>query len=513
MIRELDWTSPSGKKIHIKIKRFTSLDDLQTAAIRYSIRPINFMGDLCFVSGLNGDVKNENIRDQMLHVVDRGFFENVGFLTHKTRTSRFTISCAMVNNLHSDDERFAYEKKLIAEEKTAREKIFFQASQGENYTLDKLINFYTSRDVEEKAVQGKAVQRVKAAAEAGFERLFENHSKIWRDFWEKSDVVIKGELSCQQGIRFGIFHLMQSCGKDGRTNIGANGLTGDWYQGHVFWDTEIYMMPLFLYNHPQIARSLLMYRYQILDKARERARQMEDKGALFSWNSINGEECGWIFEAATAQYHINCYTNTMTRFHLNFALDVAGRMRDRFPEKNGKLVRKIDLREEELALWRKAADNMYIPFNERLNIHAQDDSYLYRDPIDLDKIAPEKMPSMDKLHPLNLWRLQASKQADVVLLMFLRSQEFPLKIKKSNYDFYEPRTIHDSSLSPSIFSIIASEIGYYDRAYDYFLYSCRMDLDDLKGTTRNGIHAACMGGTWMSIVHGFAGMRIYWEDG
>ena len=389
-------------------------------------------------------------------------------------------------------------------------------------------------------------------------------------------MVIKGEPSCQQGVRFGIFHLMQSCGKDGKTNIGANGLTGDWYQGHIFWDTEIYMLPFFLCNHPEIAKSLLMYRYYILDKARERARQMDDKGALYSWNSINGEECGWIFEAVTAQYHINCavayaifkyveatddenfladfgaeilfetsrclanrgcfiplkgnkfcinvicgpdeytpvvdnncYTNTMTKFHFNFALETAEMMKDRFPEKYEELAGKINLREEELALWRRAADNMYIPFNNELNIHPQDDSYLYRDPINLDKIPPAKMPSMGNLHPLNLWRLQASKQADVVLLMFLKSNEFPLEVKKSNYDFYEPKTIHDSSLSPSIFSIIASEIGYYDRACDYFLYSCRMDLDDLKGTTRNGIHAACMGGTWMSVIHGFGGMRIF----
>jgi len=303
---------------------------------------------------------------------------------------------------------------------------------------------------------------------------------------------------------------------------------------------------------------------------------MGDHGALFAWNSINGEECGFVFEAATAQYHLNsdicyaiyryveatgdeqfltdfgaeivfetakciahrgafipfrnnafcinvvcgpdeytpavdnnCYTNTMARFHLRFAYETAKRMEQQNPSKYKELIDNVQLDEEELRLWKKASDTMYIPYNEEYGILMQDDAFLYRDPVILDSFPPEKRPLLTNLHPLNLWRYQVSKQADVVLLMILFGYEYPAELRKAVYDFYEPRTIHDSSLSPSVHSIAASAIGYTTEAFRYFEWAARMDLDNRNGNTALGIHAACLGGVWMAVVHGFAGMQVY----
>lgn len=198
----------------------------------------------------------------------------------------------------------------------------------------------------------------------------------------------------------------------------------------------------------------------------------------------------------------------MAQFHFNFAVKVYHMMQRECPEKLGSLSHKIALEDGEPVLWQKAADRMFIKFNEELGIHEQDDSYLYRDPVDMKKI-PRNFDIRYSYFPLNLWRMQITKQADVVLLMFVLGDRFSQEVKKANYQFYEPRTCHGSSLSPSIHSIIASEIGLEEEAYDFFHQSLYMDISDFRRNTHGGIHFACLGGTWMAVVNGFAGMRDY----
>ena len=373
-----------------------------------------------------------------------------------------------------------------------------------------------------------------------------------------------------------MFQIYQSTGKDGITNISANGLTGTGYSGHTFWDTEIFMMPMYIYTEPEIAKELITYRYNILDKARERARQMDDQGALFSWNSINGEECGHVFEAVTAQYHINnavfyaiyryyeatadeeflvntcaeilfeiskcmshrgnfiphknnqfcinvvcgpdeynpivdnnLYTNMLTKRQFYFTLDVAALLKEKYPEKYAQLVQKCGITDEEFARWKRAADNMYLAYDKELDLYMQDDNFLDKDPIDLEAIPKEKLPLLTNLHPLNLWRYQVIKQADIVLLTFLCSDAFTPEMRRKIFDFYEPKTIHDSSLSAGIHSIVACDVGYEGEAYNYLKQSCRMDLDNVNRNTFFGLHAACMGTSWMMLVNGYGGLRIY----
>jgi alpha,alpha-trehalose phosphorylase len=333
------------------------------------------------------------------------------------------------------------------------------------------------------------------------------------------------------------------------------------------------MVPAFLYTEPETVRPLLMYRYAILDKARERAAQLQGPGACYSWNSITGEECCVVFEAATAEYHLqnavaygisryvqqtgdtaflhefgaemvfetarflhglggyvpsrdnmfcinavcgpdeygcgvnnNCYTNVMTQWHFRYAAQIHSDMARNVPEQLADIASRTGLKPEEPEQWVKAADSMYIPYSSELGIHMQDDSFIYLEPVDMDLI-PKNTDIRETMHPLNLWRKQVVKQADTVLLMFVMGHLFSAEQKKANYEYYEPKTCHGSSLSASIHSILASETGHAEQAYYYFRQSALMDLNDFKNNTSGGIHSASLGGTWMAVVNGFAGMR------
>jgi alpha,alpha-trehalose phosphorylase len=378
----------------------------------------------------------------------------------------------------------------------------------------------------------------------------------------------------QQYIRWNLFQLAQASGRAEGTGIGARGLTGQAYDGNYFWDTEVYVLPFLIYTAPRIARNLLKFRHSMLEKARERAQQVSQKGALFPWRTINGEEASAYYAAGTAQYHINAdimyalkkyvdvtgdreflyhegvemlvetarlwndlgfysermegkfcihgvtgpdeyntvvnnntYTNLMARENLWYAAAAVEELRNERPELLAALVDKTGLELPEVDEWKRAADHMYIPFNEMLGIHPQDNAFLEREPWDFANTPADKYPLLLHYHPLVIYRHQVIKQADIVLAMFLLGHEFSLEQKKRNFDFYDPLTTGDSSLSVSIQSIIAFEIGYAEKAREYARYAALMDLADVGGNVKHGAHIASIGGTWMAIVYGVAGMR------
>ncbi len=580
LTRSLEWTSPKGKTVRVESERFVSMAQPHLAAIRYIVTPVSSDMNIELTSGIEGNVKNSNWDHAALSVALLGVSHDScrgreepppAFLVHRTAQSGFAISYAVEHSTSG------YCAGSSADPQAGRVEQWFQyeAKRGERCVVEKYVAIYDSRDVSEANLIRMAADGARAAAEAGYDALLREHTAYWSSFWDDADLQIEGDDAAQQGVRFALFQLAQSTGRDGKTNCGANGLTGEAYNGHVFWDSEMYIMPALLYSRPEIARSMMSYRHHILPEARKRAKELEHEGACFSWESISGEECGWIFEAATDQYHLqsdiaygaikyheatlddewlfdkgaeiifdtamcmahrgafiplkghkfcinvvcgpdeytpavdnNSYTNCMCKFHLEYAYKLAHRMAGEAPEKHKELMDRLGIDEAELDLWKRAADNMYIGYDEELGITPQDDQFLYRDPVDVEELKKRGYILMN-MHPLNLWRFQVAKQADVVLLMLTLPHWFSKELKKANFDYYEPRTIHDSSLSPSIHSIIASEIGYHDKAYDYFMRTARMDLDDVKGNTAGGCHTACMGGSWMAIVYGFAGLRVY----
>jgi len=571
LTRNLEWTSPKGKTIRIETERFISMVSSHCAAIRFSITPLNFTGTLIVASAIDGNVKNCNWHTRALEVTGTGVQDGAIWLTHRTQESGFHLAYAAVHNVKGSSHR----RDVLCETESVEEIFTFYPTQGQTCTIEKYIAVYDSRDYPIDNLVDLSISDAVSMYGVGMSAAKQAHADYWASFWNDADLQIEGDDAAQQGVRFALFQLAQSTGRDGKTNCGANGLTGEAYNGHVFWDSEMYIMPAFLYSRPEIARSMMSYRYHILPEARKRAREMEHEGACFSWESISGEECGWIFEAATDQYHLqsdiaygvikyheatlddewlfdkgaeiifdtakcmahrgafiplkdnkfcinvvcgpdeytpavdnNSYTNCMCKFHLEYAYNLAQRMAFEVPKKYSELAERLGIDQAEIDLWKRAADNMYIGYDEKLGITLQDDQFLYRDPVDVEELKKRGYILMN-MHPLNLWRFQVAKQADVVLLMLTLPHWFSNELKKANFDYYEPRTIHDSSLSPSIHSIIASEIGYYDKAYEYFVRTARMDLDDVKGNTAGGCHTACMGGSWMSIVYGFGGLRVY----
>ncbi|MBP5308020.1 MAG: glycoside hydrolase family 65 protein [Clostridia bacterium] len=572
--RSFDYTTHSGEVCSLKYTRCASQTEKHLLLTRVEIEApagaeVEIRTLLRPIGGMSAS-KKEEIGSDMPYPVTLDYVKSYGdegVIDYSTKESKFGIACAVSENcsiaaktIENGDNEFSTRYKEV--------------SSGKRIVYDRFSVFVTSRDRSDYAA--KALQIARESKKAGFADLLKKSESYWFEYWDTSDIQIDDDVLINQGIRFGLYMINQSAGKDGKTNISANGLTGTAYSGHTFWDTEIFMTPMFLYSHPEIVRQLLIYRYNILPKAKERAMQMDDVGALYSWNSINGEECGHVFEAATAQYHINndvfyaifkyyeatedwdfmekygieilaetskclsyrgnfierrggkfcincvcgpdeynpvvdnnLYTNFLTKKQFEFTLEMLAELKRKNPVKHAELMEKCELDDADTERMKAAAENMYLPFDEENGIYMQDDNFIYKDPIDVDKIPLEKLPLLTHLHPLNLWRYQVCKQADIVLLMFLESHEFSPQMRKKVFDFYEPRTIHDSSLSAGIHSIVACDIGYEDEAYGYLKQACRMDLDNVNRNTYFGIHAACMGSCWMMIVNGYAGMRVY----
>ena len=579
LARSVEWTSPKGRSVRVNSRRLVCFENKHLFAIEFEVTSLNFGGRLRLVSALDGAVKNLEAGDDprvgsaisgpTLHMIDSEQTASFAALVQKTHNSGFTLVSATETALSVD-----LPCVTAQEGQRLTQTWDLQASAGQTVRLNKFGSYYSSRDYEAKELMWRSKDTLAQAKAAGFEDLRMAQEQYLADFWQQADVQIAGDDALQQGIHFNQFHLLQSVGRDGKTNISAKGVTGEGYEGHYFWDTEIYIFPFFLYSKPEIARKLLEYRYAGLPKARERARQMSHAtGALYPWRTIAGDECSAYFPAGTAQYHINAdiaysiklymeatndqeylvrhgaeivmetariwmgigsydregrfcinqvtgpdeytalinnnyYTNAMARMHLNFAAAIAEQLQATEPVEFARIASLTALDANEPAAWRRAASLMNLPYDEALQIHAQDDSFLSKKVWDFANTPKENYPLLLNYHPMVIYRHQVCKQADVVLALLLLSDQFTLEDKRRDFDYYEKVTTHDSSLSSCIFSIIAAEVGYQDKAYDYFMETARLDLDDTHGNTHYGVHTAAMAGTWMGVAYGFAGMRV-----
>lgn len=582
--RDITWESPSGKQVKISITRLILLSNKNLAAISYVVTPLNFDGQVTLVSVINGEVQNQRstgdpragsvLSGQVLKtesIEGEGTFATI---RQRTKNTNFVLQASIDNSIESNNS-FEYEN--LVKEQRVEVKYKIAAKKNQDIKLSKYISYFTSKDFSESELYELSKDTVKAAKEKGFDALL-SEQKLYLDrFWYHSDVEIYGDPSLQQSIRYNMIQLLQSVGRDGKTNISAKGLTGEGYEGHYFWDTETYILPFFLYTNPEISKKLLEYRYSTLDHARERAKEMSQKGALFAWRTINGQETSAYYPAGTAQYHINAdiiyslkkymtatedlefflekgaemlfetarlwedlgdyinrdnslkfcingvtgpdeytaivnnnaFTNLMAKDHLMYAYEMASLLQDKYPAEYKALAEKISLDDAEIKAWLKAAEHMYLPYDKELGIHAQDDSFLTKAVWDFANTPVEKYPLLLHYHPLVIYRHQVLKQADLVLAMYLQGNHFTMAEKKRNYDYYEPITTHDSSLSACIYSIVGAELGYEDKAYNYFKQTARMDLDDINNNVKDGLHTAALAGAWLSIFSGFAGVREY----
>lgn len=579
LVRSVTWTSPKGDTLRYHSQRLVSFENKHLMVNRIRITPLNFDGDVTIISSLDGQVTNITKADDPrigvefegdeLQVERTDINDVLGTMESTTKSSGLSLVTIMKNQMtYEGNSHTTVEKMdtLVSHQYTV------EAKKNEDILLDKYVTYHAYSEDQKDQVYDEAIACIERAYKQGFKAHVASQEAYLSDFWNHADVQIEGDDATLQGIRFNMYHLLQSVGRDGLTNIAAKGLTGEGYEGHYFWDTEIYILPFFIYTNPDIAKKLVTYRYNLLDAARKRREEMQySKGALYPWRTINGEECSAYYPAGTAQYHINAdiaytvckyveatgdreflaesglemlietarlwlqignynhdgkfhiccvtgpdeytavvnnnvYTNLMAAHNLRNAYTEAKKVAKSFPDKYATLCQKIHIEDEELDAFLEAAEKMYVPYDENLKLYPQDDSFFQKPLWDFEG-SKNKRPILMHYHPLNIYRAQVCKQADLILLEFLLGHEFDLEQKRRDYDYYEKITTHDSSLSTCIFSIMANELGYYDKAYDYFIHSARTDIDNMHHNTTAGVHTANMAGTWLSIVFGFAGMR------
>jgi alpha,alpha-trehalose phosphorylase len=588
--RDVVWETRAGKRVSIKSRRLVSLEHRHLAAISYEVTLLDAEAPVVISSELlwepkgadtDDDPRARQLAGRVLASRESRASDARIVLGHATHHSGMTLASG-VDHVFETDCTHASETRHA--EDSGKVVYSVDARPGVPIRLTKYLTYHSSRRVDAAELCERAERTLDRAKRHGFGDLLESQRRYLDDFWRRSDIQLTGDPrytdrdvdQTQQAIRFNLFQLLQATARAEGSGVPAKGLTGDGYEGHYFWDTEIYVLPFLIYTDPRIARNLLHFRYSYIDQARERARQVNQKGALFPWRTISGEEASAYYAAGTAQYHINAdiayalrkyvdatgdeeflhdegaemlvetarlwrdlgyyskrrdgkfsivgvtgpdeyntvvdnntFTNLMARENLWYAEQTVQRVRDGEPDRFAALVDKTGLEPSEPAEWKAAADQMYLPFDEKAGIHLQDDGFLLRKPWDFANTPLEKYPLLLHYHPLVIYRHQVIKQADVVLAMFLLGDEFSEEQKRRNFDFYDPLTTGDSSLSACIQSIVAFEIGYADLALEYARSALLMDLADVGGNVKDGCHIASMGGTWMAVVYGIAGFRDY----
>ncbi len=581
--RQVLWETPAGRQLLVESRRLVSFQEKHVAAISYRVTVLNARAALVISSEIvehlptGKDVKDDPRLAQATldRVLSRQATEGKDrrvILGYRTTRSGMTMACGVDHVLDTD---CAVSLKADWGEHGARLVFSIDAEPNKPIALTKYITYHTSSADETAELCLRAGRTLDRVVAHGFGRLLDDQRTYLDDFWHRSDIQISARHPrLQQCLRWNLFQLIQASGRADDAGIPAKGLTSQTYDGHYFWDMEMYILPFLIYTSPKLARNVLQYRYSILNKARERARAVSQKGALFPWRTINGEEASAYYAAGTAQYHINAaiahgivkyvdvtgdrdfllecgaemlvetarlwfdlgffsprhdgrfcihrvtgpdeyttvvnnntYTNLMARDNLRFAADTVDDMRLHSPDHYQALVLRTGLEPGEADDWRRAADRMYIPFDALTQIHPQDDEFLDLEKWDFANTPHDKYPLLLNFHPLVIYRHQVIKQADVVLAMFLLADEFSLEQKKRNFDYYDELTTGDSSLSACIQSIVAFEVGFDERATSYLINALLMDLADVGGNVRDGCHIASMGGTWMGVVYGLAGLR------
>jgi alpha,alpha-trehalose phosphorylase len=536
------------------------------------VRALNFSGQITFLSTHKGDVMNYfNPKDPRVagesfrHLLpdDAQLERECSIVMAGTSKSGLTV-CTAVRNLLSKEARITNR----VDGAIATTTISADVKESETVTLTKYTVFTDS--IRFPDCRKAALREMEKACAVPMEAHYRKQKAYLDCFWAQSLLEIEGDEELSTALKYNMYQLLQSVGKDEYCNIAAKGLSGEGYEGHYFWDTEMYIQPFFTLTNPQIARSLISYRYSILDAARENAKVLgHRKGALYPWRTIMGKECSGYFPSGSAQYHIDgdiaysivaYYLATKDldfiaekgaeivfetarlwmdtgnfckgKFHIH---DVTGPdeytclVSDNYftnasaqynlhwavrfysllmEEKRTKVLEKIHLTEEEVREFEHAEKQMYLPYDEETGINPQDDSFLLKPVWDFAGTPKENYPLLMHYHPLYLYRFQVCKQADTVLAHFIYEDTQDIETIRRSFAYYEKITTHDSSLSTCIYSIVAAKLGDVEKAYGYFGDSAKLDLFNLHHNTKDGIHTANMGGNYMAVVYGFGGLRL-----
>lgn len=570
----------SGIRIKVDAVRFVSMADYEAGAIRYSLSLLEGEGYVEIRSSVNADVVNEdsNYGEYFWKEISRRADNGDSVIVTSTKKTKFHVAIAMSNFCIVNGKIKDRGEKIENGDKYISRRCYASLKKGDNITIEKYVAVLSSQNHPKEEIEDLAIRKVNEFAARGFDVLLGDHIDAWAKKWEASDVHIEGDASAQQGIRFNIFHLFQTyTGDDARLNIGPKGFTGEKYGGSTYWDTEAFALPFYLNTTTSdVARNLLIYRYNHLEKAIENAAKLGfNKGAaLYPMVTMNGEECHNEWEITFEEIHRNgaiafaikryidhtgdedylaeyglevliaisrfwkqrvnfsqerqlyvilgvtgpneyennvnnnWYTNKMAVWTLDYTLKSLGKLRAKSEKDYSRIVKITDLKSTELERWEDIIAKMYYPEDHRQKVFLQQDGYCDKEQLTAEDLDPAERPINQNWSWDRILRSCFIKQADVLQGIYNFENEYDLETKKSNYDFYEPRTLHESSLSPSIYSIIASQIGYVDKAYELYLRTARLDIDDINREVNEGLHITSMAGTWLSIVEGFGGMRV-----
>lgn len=577
--RSFTATTQDGKEVKVESIRIVSMARHEIGAIRYSVMPLNFSGEITVTPYLDGDIKNKdaNYDEKFWNEVEKKAGPEGGHLTLKTKKLDFHVTSAFVFDILLNGEPVTAEAEVLEQEKFVGSKVTVPVQSGDQLVIYKYAANVTSRNYGLGQLVDAAHAALQSAQEAGFVALLAEQAAAWGDKWKESDIIIEGDVSAQQAIRFNIFQLNQTyTGEDDRLNIGPKGFTGEKYGGSTYWDTEAYCVPFYLSTaDASIARNLLIYRYKHLEKAKENARKLGyAKGALYPMVTMNGEECHNEWEITFEEIHRNgaiayaiynyvnytgdkaylgqyglevlveisrfweervhyvahkdkyvmlgvtgpneyennvnnnWYTNRIAAWTMEYTLEALAYLQENESARYAELADKLELLESETAKWSEIIGKMYYPVDDERGIFLQQDGFLDKEIIQVKDVLPENLPLNQKWSWDRILRSCFIKQADVLQGLYFLSDRYDLETKKRNFDFYEPITVHESSLSPCIHAILACELGYKEKAYEMYLRTSRLDLDNYNNDTEDGCHTTSMAGTWMSVVHGFGGLRV-----
>jgi len=548
---------PNQQEIQVKVLRFLSLRYDELGALRYEITPLTTDAAIEIESYLDSGIKNSdaNWDERFWNTLEISSEDNFATILAETKKTGFKVHTFMQNQLFIDNKALNISPKENKKENYIGLQYELKVKQNQTFRIEKYGGYSRSNDYSTLA---KSI--------ALFDSLLEKQKEDWAAIWETSDIVIEGDEKAQQGIRFNIFQLNQTySGKYAHLNIGPKGFTGEKYGGSTYWDTEAYCLPFYMATKgAEVARNLLMYRYNQLDKAIENAKKLGFTGgaALYPMVTMNGEECHneWeiTFEEihrngaiAFAIYNYTRYTSdesylkdygievliAIARFwaqrvsfsaekqkyvilgvtgpneyenniNNNFYTNYLASWCLRYAAEQVITLQKAGITKEETQQWLHIAQNIYFPYSEKYGVYLQQDGFLDKDLKPVTAIPAEERPLNQHWSWDRILRSPYIKQADTLQGFYFFEDHFTKEELQKHYEFYEPFTVHESSLSPCVHSVLASALGKTDEAYTLYLRTARLDLDDYNKEVHEGLHITSMAGTWISIVEGFAGMRV-----
>lgn len=563
-----------GKQFKIMSQRFCSVDDFRLAQVNYMVQPLNFSGTIKLVSYLDGDVRNRdsNHDEDFWTTIEQDSRDETGYVQVRTKENpygipRFAVGVAMSNKVLYKDQ-IAHLDNII-NDKYAAVVYEKEIQSGENISLQKTVAIVNSTDYNPDELKQEAFNALEVPST---NMLLNSHIHAWDKYWMNADIIIEGDQAAQIGIRFNVFHLLQTYnGTDSRLNIGPKGFTGEKYGGVTYWDTEAYCIPFYLSTQPfDVARNLLIYRHNHLQKAIENAEKLgfKDGAALYPMVTMNGEECHNEWEITFEEVHRNgaiayaiydyinytgdeqylseyglevligisrfwsqrvnwstdkekyvmlgvtgpnefenninnnWYTNYIAVWTLKYTLEAIEKVGNR-----EEIFKKIRFNDEETIRWKEIIEKMYFPYDEDRKVFLQQDGFLDKELLTVDQIT-EHRPITQKWSWDRILRSCFIKQADVLQGLYFFEDDFDMNTHQRNFEFYEPMTVHESSLSPCVHSILACKLGMTEKAYEMYLRTSHLDLNDYNNDTEDGLHITSMAGTWLSVIKGFAGVRV-----